>query len=51
MCKAMNRSFFNVLFGAFGQVQSKAAGGEQKVYKPDTAENAAADPAENSSSW
>src|SRR5947209_5615985 len=21
MCKAMNRSFFNVLFGAFGQVQ------------------------------
>jgi len=42
MCKAMNRSFFNVLFGAFGQVQTKGAGGEQKDYKPDTAENAAA---------
>lgn len=41
MCKAMNRSFANVLFGAFGQVQQKAAGGEQKLYKPETAENAA----------
>ena len=40
MCKAMNRSFANVLFGAFGQVQSKAAGGEQKLYKPETAEGA-----------
>ncbi len=42
MCKAMNRSFSNVLFGAFGQVQQKAAGGEQKQYKADTPENAAA---------
>ena len=25
MCRAMNRSFTNVLFGAFGQVQAKAA--------------------------
>jgi NAD(P) transhydrogenase subunit beta len=41
MCKAMNRSFTNVLFGAFGQVQQKSAAGEQKAYKPDTAENAA----------
>jgi NAD(P) transhydrogenase subunit beta len=41
MCKAMNRSFFNVLFGAFGQAQAKATDGEQKVYKEDTIESAA----------
>jgi NAD(P) transhydrogenase subunit beta len=41
MCRAMNRSFANVLFGAFGQVQAKAAGGEQKVYKSETTEGAA----------
>ncbi len=41
MCKAMNRSFTNVLFGAFGQVQQLKAGGEQKVYKPETIEGAA----------
>jgi len=41
MCKAMNRSFSNVLFGAFGQVQQTKASGEQKQYKPETAENAA----------
>ena len=41
MCKAMNRSFFNVLFGAFGQAQTSAAGGEQKAYKSDTVESAA----------
>ena len=41
MCRAMNRSFTNVLFGAFGQVQAAAAGGEQKVYKPETIETAA----------
>jgi NAD(P) transhydrogenase subunit beta len=41
MCKAMNRSFFNVLFGAFGQAQAKAAGGEEKAYKEDTIESAA----------
>jgi NAD(P) transhydrogenase subunit beta len=41
MCKAMNRSFTNVLFGAFGQVQQISAGGEAKVYKPETNEGAA----------
>jgi NAD(P) transhydrogenase subunit beta len=41
MCKAMNRSFTNVLFGAFGQVQQTKAGGEEKVYKPETIEGGA----------
>ena len=36
MCKAMNRSFTNVLFGAFGQVQQAKAGGEEQVYKAET---------------
>jgi H+-translocating NAD(P) transhydrogenase subunit beta len=40
MCKAMNRSFTNVLFGAFGQVQQVKAGGEEKVYKSETIEGA-----------
>ncbi len=41
MCKAMNRSFTNVLFGAFGQVQQLKAGGEQQQYKSETIEGAA----------
>jgi H+-translocating NAD(P) transhydrogenase subunit beta len=42
MCKAMNRSFTNVLFGAFGQVSaSTAATGEHKTYRSATAEEAA----------
>ncbi|HET6324086.1 MAG TPA: NAD(P)(+) transhydrogenase (Re/Si-specific) subunit beta [Planctomycetaceae bacterium] len=41
MCRAMNRSFTNVLFGGFGQVQTAAAGGEQRVYKGETIESAA----------
>jgi NAD(P) transhydrogenase subunit beta len=41
MCRAMNRSFTNVLFGAFGQVQAQAAGGEQREYKGETIEGAA----------
>src|SRR5439155_1001505 len=42
MCKAMNRSFTNVLFGAFGQVRQAAdEGGERKVYKSETVEGAA----------
>jgi NAD(P) transhydrogenase subunit beta len=43
MSKAMNRSFSNVLFGAFGQVQAAAAGGaEAKPVRSATAEEAAA---------
>jgi NAD(P) transhydrogenase subunit beta len=30
MCRAMNRSFTNVLFGAFGQVQATAGSGEER---------------------
>jgi NAD(P) transhydrogenase subunit beta len=41
MCRAMNRSFINVLFGAFGQVQQAAASGEERVYKEETIEGAA----------
>ncbi len=41
MCKAMNRSFTNVLFGAFGQVQPALASGQVQVYKQDTPESAA----------
>ena len=41
MCKAMNRSFTNVLFGAFGQVHQSKTSGEEKVYKSETPEGAA----------
>jgi H+-translocating NAD(P) transhydrogenase subunit beta len=41
MCKAMNRSFLNVLFGAFGQAQQTTTTGEQKVYKEETIEGGA----------
>jgi NAD(P) transhydrogenase subunit beta len=42
MSKAMNRSFTNVLFGAFGQVQTAAvAEGEAKSYRSASAEEAA----------
>ena len=41
MCRAMNRSFTNVLFGAFGKAQPAAlAAGEQKVWKQETVEGA-----------
>ena len=36
MCRAMNRSFTNVLFGAFGQVTAVQAAGEQKAVKSAT---------------
>ncbi len=42
MCKAMNRSFSNVLFGAFGQLQtSAAAAGEAKPVHSASPEEAA----------
>jgi NAD(P) transhydrogenase subunit beta len=42
MCKAMNRSFTNVMFGAFGQVQTSAAGvKEERVVRSATPEEAA----------
>jgi NAD(P) transhydrogenase subunit beta len=42
MCKAMNRSFTNVLFGAFGQVQQKAAADvEERTVRSATPDEAA----------
>jgi H+-translocating NAD(P) transhydrogenase subunit beta len=42
MCKAMNRSFTNVMFGAFGQVQASAAGAkEERAVRSASAEEAA----------
>jgi NAD(P) transhydrogenase subunit beta len=42
MCKAMNRSFTNVLFGAFGQIQPAAGKSEQRSHRSASAEEAAA---------
>jgi len=41
MCRAMNRSFTNVLFGAFGQVQASAAAVGHKSVRSATPEEAA----------
>ncbi|HJR41840.1 MAG TPA: NAD(P)(+) transhydrogenase (Re/Si-specific) subunit beta [Gemmatimonadaceae bacterium] len=41
MCRAMNRSFTNVLFGAFGSVQKAKAAKEERTYKAETVEGAA----------
>jgi NAD(P) transhydrogenase subunit beta len=41
MCRAMNRSFTNVLFGAFGQLQVSAAATTQKSVRSASAEEAA----------
>ncbi len=41
MCRAMNRSFTNVLFGAFGQLQTSAASGETKPVRSASPEEAA----------
>jgi H+-translocating NAD(P) transhydrogenase subunit beta len=42
MCKAMNRSFTNVLFGAFGQLQTTAAKTEERPIRSASPEEAAA---------
>lgn len=43
MCRAMNRSFTNVMFGAFGQLQVSAASAqEERIVHSATAEEAAA---------
>jgi NAD(P) transhydrogenase subunit beta len=42
MCKAMNRSFTNVLFGAFGQLQTSAAKTEERPVRSASPEEAAA---------
>jgi proton-translocating NAD(P)+ transhydrogenase subunit beta len=41
MCKAMNRSFTNVLFGAFGQVQASSATAEARTVKSATPQDVA----------
>ncbi len=41
MCKAMNRSFSNVLFGAFGQLQTSAAKTTDRPVRSATADEAA----------
>ncbi|MBM3776558.1 MAG: NAD(P)(+) transhydrogenase (Re/Si-specific) subunit beta, partial [Acidobacteria bacterium] len=41
MCRAMNRSFTNVLFGAFGQVQESAVRAAQRTVRSATPEEAA----------
>ncbi len=41
MCRAMNRSFTNVLFGAFGQVQASQQAGEAKAVKSATSQDVA----------
>jgi NAD(P) transhydrogenase subunit beta len=41
MCRAMNRSFTNVLFGAFGQVQASQSAQEQKPVRSASPEEAA----------
>jgi H+-translocating NAD(P) transhydrogenase subunit beta len=41
MCRAMNRSFTNVLFGAFGQVQTAGSAAEPRTAKSGTPQDAA----------
>jgi NAD(P) transhydrogenase subunit beta len=41
MCRAMNRSFTNVLFGAFGQLQTSAGKAEERPHRSASPEEAA----------
>jgi NAD(P) transhydrogenase subunit beta len=41
MCRAMNRSFTNVLFGAFGQAQAGGGGAAPRTYQSATSTDAA----------
>jgi NAD(P) transhydrogenase subunit beta len=41
MCRAMNRSFTNVLFGAFGQVHASTAAAQERIVRSATPEEAA----------
>src|SRR5207344_395518 len=41
MCKAMNRSFTNVLLGGFGQVAQATSQDDSRQYKTETIEGAA----------
>lgn len=41
MCRAMNRSFTNVLFGAFGKAETKSSEIEQRAVKTETYDGAA----------
>jgi H+-translocating NAD(P) transhydrogenase subunit beta len=41
MCKAMNRSFISVILGGFGETGPAAAGDDEKVVKPGSADDAA----------
>jgi NAD(P) transhydrogenase subunit beta len=41
MCRAMNRSFTNVLFGGFGQLQTSAGAGESRPVRSASPEEAA----------
>lgn len=41
MCRAMNRSFTNVLFGAFGSIQAAGPGKVERSYKQESVEGVA----------
>ena len=51
MCKAMNRSFTNVLFGAFGQVQAASAAGRAEGRQERHRRGRRADPRQRQHAW